>query len=110
MTEKPTHIIISYPSQDAETLFRASDGMALGHRQNSVVIFGEDPAKREGRTFLDGDHAKRWLRNEVTRDDLGVNGGMVIIEDREGENSVVLVPGSVDFAQINSRPRPVTSN
>ncbi len=103
--EKPTHIIVSYPSQNSLALFRASDGMAIGHAQNFTVIFGDDPAKREGRNFIDHDHAVRFLRNEVTREDLGVNGGLVIIEDRDGEGLVVPV-GKVDMAQINSRPQP----
>lgn len=65
---RPTHIIKQYPSNDAEILFRASDGMMIGMREKVTVIYGDDPNKRVSRLFIDSDFASRYLRNGVVAD------------------------------------------
>lgn len=110
----PTHIVISHPSQHTEGLFRASDGMYLGDCQKCMVVFGENPNKRESRIFLDHESAQRFLREEVTGNDekgrgLKDNGltlNPVLVEDRnqEAESKIILLPDSQDMIVNGAMP------
>ncbi len=90
-----THIIVNYPSQDSEQLYRASDGMFIGTRKDKLVVWGEDANKRVGRMFLTAEHARRFLREHVTMDDL--DGVAVLIEDRDGEGMIVMPENAAGF-------------
>jgi hypothetical protein len=64
MPKPATHIIMLYPSQNSDLLYRASDGMNLACRMGATVISGVDPnpAKKEHRNFLDENYALMYLR------------------------------------------------
>lgn len=93
---EPTHIIVEFKSQDYETLFRASDGMRLGHRKGPLVIYGENPHKAEGRMFLDSNCARRFITEKLPADDAKASGGTdFAVELRQGEGAVILPPDSM---------------
>ncbi len=115
-----THIILTYPSQDTECMFRACDGMMIAERQHCTVIYGEnpnaaanDPKRKQSRVFLESDPAilpsgathwntygSRYLREVVAQTDLeNCTGhpGAVIIDERCQEGSVILAPDSLDM-------------
>ncbi len=109
MANKYTHILLTYPSQDGEILFRASDGMMIGERSKTTVIFGEDrnappsdPKRQKSRIFLEGgtirhngedlpwnDNASRFLREFVAAEDLRLNGVTVWVNSNGDE----ILPG-----------------
>lgn len=89
-----THIVVKYSSQNSEILFRAFDGIAIAQQKNAVLVYGEDPNKKQSRVFIDPEHARRFLREKVAADDLKniPSGGTdVVIEDRDGE-SILTMP------------------
>lgn len=101
-----THILIVYESQDSEVLFRADDGIGIGQRKRTVVVYGEEPNKKQSRVFIDNEHAGRFLRGKVCQDDLDQHGGGTVdIDVRSGEGLVVLpadleeLPGGVNWAK-----------
>lgn len=116
---KPTHILLTYPSQDSEILFRASDGMMIGERQKVTVIYGEDrnaphsdPRRSRSRVFLEGgtimhngeeypwnDFGSRFLREVVTREDLNLSATSdpPELEIRCQEQSIILSPDSLQM-------------
>lgn len=101
----PTHIVISHPSQQTEGLFRAADGMFLGECQKTMVVYGENPGKRESRIFLDFESAQKFLREVVTAKDLA-NLEPVLVEDRnqEAESKIILPPDSMDMIVNGAMP------
>ena len=92
----PTHIVLSYPSQEVEMLFRASDGMALGQVEKITVIWGVDRNRGQSRVFIDHEHARRYFREVLPADDLKADGkeGPVDLEVRNCE-SVLIQPGQI---------------
>lgn len=118
---KPTHIIHSWPSQDAERLYRADDGMCVGERKDFTVIWGPSlstwsPTNPEGRksrifmehhgdTLVDGRMVKwcrfgaRFLREVAAKDDLALRGieGDPVIEVEYQEGLISLAPDSLDL-------------
>lgn len=129
-----THILLTYPSQDTEILFRASDGMMIAERQKVTVIYGEDrnappsdPRRQKSRIFIEGgeilhngehlpwnEHGSKFLRDRVTRDDLVLNGIPDVepfLDIRCQEGSIILAPDSLDMrvngggmGAVHSRP------
>lgn len=124
MTEKATHIVLTYPSQDSEILFRACDGVMIAERQKTTLIFGENPAasagdatKKQSRIFLEGgvinhngteypwNHfGSRYMRERVARRDLNnwgdaglLNPTEVVLDVRCQEGGVILAPDSLDM-------------
>lgn len=110
-----THIILEYPNHKSEILFRASDGVGIAQRKESVVIIGEDPNKGTSRVFIDGHHAHRFIADTLPAlDNAGIEMDYklslkaaeaelkcpkelaipVSIEYRSGEGSIV-IPGDV---------------
>ncbi len=124
MNEKATHIVLTYPSQDSEIMFRACDGVMIAERQKTTLIFGENPAagssdpnKKQSRIFLEGgeienngstfpwnDFGSRYMRERVARRDL-INWGEagllnpteVVLDVRCQEGGVILAPDSLDM-------------
>lgn len=116
---KATHIVLTYPSQDTEILFRASDGMMIAERQKCTVIYGEnpngpatDPKRKQSRVFMESDpeilpagathwntFGSRFMREVVTAADLLSNGldWKAVIEERCQEGNVILAPDSLDM-------------
>ena len=121
---KPNHILLTYPSQDTECLFRADDGMLIGERQKCVVIWGENPAavatdpnRKQSRVFLEGDpeafppewdglgvrhwnqFGARYLREVVAVDDLRKRGieGSPVFEERCQEGLIALPQDSLEL-------------
>ena len=116
---KPTHIVLTYPSQDIEILFRAIDGMMIGERHKVTVIWGvnpnagsSDPGRKQSRVFLESDtpmlvgkdafswnhYGSRYLRDVVAKLDADENGlGKVVIEERSQEGLILMPPDSVDM-------------
>lgn len=103
-----THIIHRIPSQETACLFRASDGMVIAEAQQSCVLQGENPMKRESRLFIDHEHAYKYLsklanqdaRDLLLTDDLTVEAEIKVV-DLEGQ--VVLAPGSVEMITNGGR-------
>lgn len=98
--QTPTHILVSYKSQNYDLLFRADSGICIGQRKNFTVVFGAEPNKRRSHVFIDGDSAQAYLRNRVAADDLSEQCKSdigVAIEERDGEGTIILPPDSVDF-------------
>lgn len=89
--DKPTHIIKTYETNDAEMLFRASDGMMIGMREKVTVIFGDDPNRRVSRIFMESEHASAFLHGKVCQDDIGLDKD-IIIQFINAE-SVIIQPG-----------------
>lgn len=91
-----THIVIRYDSQDSDILFRAVDGIAIGQRKRTVIVYGEDSNKKQSRVFIDSEHAKQWLRGKCADLDLTHTGapGPVSIDERDGE-PLIQMPGDV---------------
>jgi hypothetical protein len=123
---KPTHIVLTWPSQNFEILFRASDGMMIGERKDVTVIFGEnpngnatDPNRKQSRVFLETDEmyqgqkwnwfGSRFLRNVVAKQDMERIGiaDQPVIEERIQEGSVILASGSLELASNGGTVRPV---
>lgn len=96
---KHTHIVMNYLSQDAEILFRADDGVAIAQRKKTVVLFGEDPNRKQSRVFIDPEHASRYLRNVVTLKDLTDRDklGEVSLDERDGEPIIQLPDNAVEI-------------
>jgi hypothetical protein len=107
LSETPyTHIIVSWESNQAEKLFRASDGMYVGERAGTIVLYGEDPNapptdphKRKGRDFIDTKSAAAFLREKATRHDMKVRGieGDPVIQELPQEGMVKLAEGSIEL-------------
>jgi len=78
---EPTHILQIYHSPgrkdsiEGEKLYRADSGMLVGIRKDAVVVFGIDPNKRQGRSFIDAGRAAMFLENEVPKLDLAEHFG-----------------------------------
>lgn len=90
----PTHIVLTYPSQDTEIMFRASDGVMIAERQKCTLIFGENPAaaandpkRKQSRVFIEGgsifsngqnwdwnEFGSRYMRTVVAKADNHANG------------------------------------
>ncbi len=87
----PTHIVLTYPSQDTEIMFRASDMMMIAERQKCTIVFGEDPSapvtspkKKQSRVFMESDiklvigldefpwnhNGSRYMREVIATNDL----------------------------------------
>jgi hypothetical protein len=77
--ENITHIIKDFAEQNSEILFRASDGVAIGQRKRTVVVFGEDPNRKTSRVFIDDEHASEFLRSEVARLDLAKDSVFAVV-------------------------------
>ena len=92
-----THIIVEFPSNDTDLLYRASDGMALACRQGLTVISGADPnpAKKDHRNFIDKTFATMYLRKLADADAEGLRDGGNFVRDcasfdvRNGEPRIV---------------------
>jgi len=95
----PTHIIMFWKSQNQEMLFRASDGICIGQCKDQTLIFGDQPNKRNSHVFIDADHARLYLRTKIAEADLKATAtpGPVVIEDRDGEPTIVLPEGVMDL-------------
>ena len=121
---EPTHIVFTYPSQDTEIMFRASDGMMIAERQKCTLVFGEDPSantsnpkRKQSRVFMESDpmvlpdgcphwntFGSRYMRETVANNDLlGVDLSTpcthreAVIEERCQEGAVILAPDSLDM-------------
>lgn len=97
---KPTHILVTHRSQDASILFRAEDGILTAMHQNAVVVFGDNPQNKNSHTFLDKEHAAKWLREVYPSMDLKERGieGIPVLETRDGEAHGLYVPdGSLEL-------------
>lgn len=90
-----THILVVRKSQVLQTLFRASDGMLLGECQKEVCVFGENPARRESRVFVDHEHAANYLTQVVAK--MGCD--HPVFDVREAESLIELPPNSVEMFQ-----------
>lgn len=105
-----THILLSYPSNNTDVLFRASDGIGIAQRKGVMVIIGEDPNKGTSRIFIDEKLALNFLTEFLPMADLA---GLemdykfsakkiadpkpeVIIERRSGEG-LILHPKTTDL-------------
>ncbi len=93
---QPTHIIISFPSDKRDDLYRASDGMMIASRKACAVSFGENPGTPEHRLFLDVQKAYDWLKGLATVDiearhsaTAGETVPEAKIEERDGESRIV---------------------
>lgn len=64
-----THILITYASQAATNLFRASDGMMIGMRSASGVKWGIRPETSQQRVFMNEACATEALK-AAAKDDL----------------------------------------
>lgn len=104
MQDNNNYIVVTFPSQKAEMLFRASDGMCIGQQKNETVIYGDQPNKKSSHVFIDQASASAWLRGPCAEKDLialALPAG-VSLEVREGEGSVILPPGGIDFPDMAS--------
>jgi hypothetical protein len=123
----PTHIVLTYPSQETELLYRASDGMMIAEAAKCVVIFGESPNKKTSRVFLDHESAYAFLRFVAGLDASGFHplpdyretwapdGPLefaATIEERNQEGMIVLPPDSLELVSngIGSTVRPLKAN
>jgi len=123
---EPTHIVLTYPSQDTEILFRASDKMMIAERQKCTIVFGEDPSapvtspkKKQSRVFMESDeklvigldefqwnhNGSRYMREVIANNDLlGIELSTqpcthreAVIEERCQEGLIVMAPDSLDM-------------
>jgi hypothetical protein len=105
--DKPeyTHILVFFKSQNVDYLYRATDGVRIGQRKDTTVIFGEEPNKCQGRVFVDMDYAARWLASEVPYQDLKARGidTDVFIDIRNGEPLVELPANSLQLPGVLTR-------
>lgn len=102
MSNRCTHILIEFPSQDTTLLYRAADGMALACRSGTTVISGADPnpAKKSHRNFLTPAFATGYLRRLADLDENGIADeadrtprqqmtAYAIFDERHGESKIV---------------------
>ncbi len=122
---EPTHIVLTYPSQDTEIMFRASDMMMIAERQKCTIVFGEDPSapvtspkKKQSRVFMESDrklligtdefawnhNGSKYMREVIaTNDMLGkelsspIEAVHSMIEDRCQEGLILMAPDSLDM-------------
>ena len=125
-----THIVLTYPSQNTEVMFRASDGVMIAERQNNALNFGEDPnaaasdpKRKQSRIFLETEeklfangeehkwnfNASRYMRERVPGfvDDEYLT-KPILIDERCQEGSVILAPDSLDL-RVNGGGMPAVS-
>ena len=127
-----THIVLTYPSQDREVMFRADSKMMVAERDKITVIYGvnpaggsQDPTRKQSRVFMESDEpaidgAQRWnhngsrfMREVVAAEDLKLQGISTapVIDERNQEGQVILAPGSLGMrtngdgmAAVNLQP------
>ena len=94
---EPTHIVIFWKSNEAEHLYRASDGIQIGQRKDHVVLFGENPNKKESRVFIDAASASKYLRGQVPMQDMKdrAEPRIVRVEERDAEHLVIAPSGAI---------------
>jgi hypothetical protein len=101
-----THILKFYPKRHATILYRAEDGIALGLRENQVVIFGENFNKRESRCFISEVKGDVWLEGLAAKDlkDRGIDGPVVFerLFEEEMTPAGIVIPDSaqIDYTAI----------
>jgi hypothetical protein len=116
---RPTHIVKVFKSQHQEVLYRAEDGVRIAQLKASaddsegMIVFGEDPHKANGRSFISGAAARTYLRNVICVDDLNRNGdgipegknhpsrkavaSDVVVDEISGEGSIILPAGAMEL-------------
>ena len=115
---EPTHIVIFWKSNEAEHLYRASDGIQIGQRKDHVVLFGENPNKKESRVFIDAASASKYLRGVVPQEDqarirltdIQANGIANVttpktftLELRDAEHLVIAPSGAIELPGSGTR-------
>ena len=87
-----THILISYPSQDREDLYRV-DGMLIAARHGSQVTVAIEPKEPAHRIFINPAFAAAWLRRVA---------GLEIITRHDGQLRLadVLETGNLNSVNI----------
>jgi len=96
-----THFLRTIRDADGNStdfLFRASDGVNIAQRQGEVVIFGDEPNRRNSRLFFDSDYAREFVTKYAEKD--CPEGTTAVIEEKPYfEGSLVVPVGSVGFAK-----------
>ncbi len=100
-------VLLHTRDEHSEILFRAKDGVRIGQRKNSVVVFGESPNKSDSRMFIDEPSATTYLLTKVAKDDWIAQGGdpkvEPVIEHVQKEGMVVSVGNNIDLPGKMSR-------
>lgn len=89
----PTHILKHHASEKEGWLFRANDGICVATYQELLVVFGENPNRREGRVFIDHAHARTWIEVKIANDDARAQGLAGAIVKHEQVEHTLIVPG-----------------
>ena len=91
---KYTHILVMYRGQKSSMLFRAENGMLVGMQQNAVVVMGDTPHHKTSHTFIDVEHAMRFLAQTYPAMDLKAQEReeLPMIEERDGESHGLYLP------------------
>ena len=119
----PTHIIVNYPDNETNVLFRASDGMGFAHQKSVVIVIGEDKNRNVSRVFIDLASAERYIREVLPLLDLAgldvkpaegegypaqiakalvaiaEKGLEVVVETRDGGKGLILPSSAMDLPQ-----------
>lgn len=100
-----THLILIWPEQQTEVVFRGEDGIMIAQRKNKTVVWGDDYRYKMSRVFLNFDSASSFLRKHVIPQDIDRKLGwfkrwigyheVPCIEERPGQRSGIVLPADV---------------
>jgi len=103
--EGATHIIVK--SEDDESLFRA-DGMQVGGRSGSMVVFGFERKEQASRFFINSTFSAAWLRKLAGLEMVASKGNLnladviesddpaeTVIIERDVSSSIILPSGTL---------------
>lgn len=95
-----THIVMTLPSRLNAGMWRAKDGMFIAEAADKMVVFGENPNKRESRLFIAHEFAKRYLVDVVAAED-AEDGVPVIFEHNQEAANIIVLPGGEASLVVN---------
>lgn len=95
-----THLVMTLPSRRNAGMWRMKDGMFIGEAADKMVIYGENPNKRESRLFIAHKWAKAFLHTVAT-EDLEDGLELRIFEHNQEENNLIALPGGDSSLIVN---------
>lgn len=95
-----THLVMTLPSRKNAGMWRVKDGMFIAEAADKMVVFGENPNKRESRLFIAHEFAKQYLVDVVAADD-AEDGVPVIFEHNQEKANMIVLPGGEASLVVN---------
>ena len=103
--DSATHVVMTIPSRHNAGMWRLEDGMFIAEAADKMVVYGENPNKRESRLFITHLHAKDYLTT-VADDDTDDEVLAVLFEhDMEASNLIVIPGGNASLLVNGNVPK-----